>query len=186
MKFVPHYDLVDKHAFLSPSQHAWSNYSDEKLLARYTTRMAAQRGTELHALAHDLIRLGVKLPRTPKTLNLYVNDAIGWKMQPEVVLYHSEEAFGTVDAISFRKKLLRISDLKTGVSPASVRQLEIYAALFCLEYGFKPVEIDMELRIYQHDTVTVYEGDYDVVTHIMSKIVTFDKLIAARKIEMLG
>lgn len=186
MKFNPHYNLIGKHAFLSASQYSWTNYSDEKLDARFVTAMAAQRGTELHALAHDLIRLGVKLPRSPKTLNMYVNDAIGFRMTPEQVLYYSDNCFGTADAISFRKNHLRVSDLKTGVTPTSERQLEVYAAIFCHEYRVKPAEIDIELRIYQNDDVRIYEGDYDVITHIMSKIVTFDKRIEALKAEALS
>ena len=51
----------------------------KKLTNTFMKFQATQRGTELHALASELIRLGVKLPKTNKTLNLYVNDAIGFK-----------------------------------------------------------------------------------------------------------
>ena len=51
---------------------------EDKLDRVFFTNEAAKRGTELHALAHDLIRLGVKLPKTRATLNMYVNDAIGF------------------------------------------------------------------------------------------------------------
>jgi len=149
------------------------------------TAMAARRGTELHELAHNLIRLGVKLPRSEKTLNMYVNDSLGWRMTPEQVLYYSENCFGTADAISYKKGLLRISDLKTGVTPTKETQLEVYAALFCLEYQFKPFELDMELRIYQNDEVRVYEADPDVIFHIMDKIITFDKRITVLRQEAL-
>ena len=184
MRFNKHSDLVGLHAFLSASKYHWVNYDDEKLARVYTTAMAAQRGTELHALAHDLIRLGVKLPRTTKTLNMYVNDALGFRMTPEQVLFYSPNCFGTADAISFRRNVLRISDLKTGVTPSSEHQLEVYAALFCLEYGFKPFEIEIELRIYQNDEVRIYEADPDLITHIMDKIVTFDKRINELRAEV--
>ena len=183
MDFNKHFDLAGKHAFLSASKYHWVNYDDEKLDRVFVAAMAAQRGTELHTFAHDAIRLGVKLPRSQKTLNLYVNDAIGFRMKSEQVLYYSPNCFGTADAISFRANLLRIHDLKAGITPTSVHQLEIYAALFCLEYRIKPFDIVMELRIYQNDEVQIYEGDPDVVTHIMDRIVTFDKRIAQLRLE---
>lgn len=183
MLFKTHSHLVGSHAFLSASKYHWINYDDEKLARTFTTAMAARRGTELHEFAHEAIRLGIKLPRSKKTLNLYVNDAIGFRMTPEQVLYYSDNCFGTADAIAFRNNMLRIHDLKTGVSPTSEHQLEVYAAIFCLEYKFKPFDIDMEFRIYQNDEVRVYEGDPDVVTHIMDKIVVFDKQINAMRLE---
>jgi len=87
MIFNAHSELKDRHSFLSPSKSAWTNYDIEKLDRVFFTHLAAQRGTELHALANDLIRLGVKLPRAPKTLNMYVNDALGFRMSPEQTLY---------------------------------------------------------------------------------------------------
>lgn len=183
MLFNKHFNLVGQHAFLSASQHAWTNYDDEKLDARFITAMAAKRGTELHEFAAEAIRLGIKLPRTATTLNMYVNDAIGFRMTPEQVLYFSENCFGTSDAISFRKNKLRIHDLKTGVNKTSERQLEVYAALFCLEYGIKPFDISMELRIYQNDDIQIYDGEPDTVIHIMEKIKSFDKRIKALRLE---
>lgn len=177
MLFNTHSALVGQHAFLSASKHHWTNYDDEKLERVFIASMAARRGTELHALACDLIRLGVKLPRSSQSLNMYVNDALGFRMTPEQVLFYSNNCFGTVDAIAFRRNLLRIHDLKTGVTQSSFRQLEIYAALFCLEYKFKPAEIGMEFRIYQNDEVKVLEGDPDIITHIMDRIVMFDRRI---------
>jgi hypothetical protein len=147
--------------------------------------MAARRGTELHEFAHEAIRLGIKLPRSQKTLNMYINDAIGFRMTPEQILYYSDNCFGTADAISFKNQTLRIHDLKTGITPTSVHQLEIYAALFCLEYRFKPFEIEMEFRIYQSDEVQIYEGDPNEITHIMDKIVTFDARINKLKEDYL-
>ena len=184
MRFNNHSNLVGQHAFLSASQHAWTNYDEEKLDARYISAMAAKHGTELHEFAHEAIRLGIKLPRSPKTLNLYVNDAIGFRMTPEQVLFYSVNCFGTADAISFRKNLLRVHDLKTGVTPTSVRQLEVYAAMFCLEYKVKPFDIQMDLRIYQNDEVKIFEGDPDTIAHIMDRIITFDRRIEAMRKEM--
>jgi hypothetical protein len=183
MRFNPHSELSGRHAFLSASKHAWTNYDDEKLDRVYMTNLAAQRGTELHAFAHEAIRLGVRLPRTQKTLHMYVNDAIGFRMTSEQILYYSDNSFGTADSISFRKNFLRIHDLKTGVTPTSVRQLEVYAALFCLEYRTKSFDITTELRIYQNDDIQIYEADPDVIIHIMEKIVSFDKRIEALRLE---
>lgn len=178
MIFNRHSNLVGLHAFLSASKSHWVNYDNEKLDRVFLMSMAAKRGTELHAFAHEAIRLGVKLPKSNKTLNMYVNDAIGYRMTPEQVLYYSDNCFGTADAISFRRNILRISDLKTGETPSSFRQLEVYAALFCHEYDYVPMELDgIELRIYQCNEVQVHIPDPDVITHIMDKIVTFDRRI---------
>lgn len=177
MNFNRHFELEGRHATLRASSPAWINYDDDKMARVYLTQMAAARGTRLHELAHDLIREGVKLPRSPKTLNMYVNDCIGWKMTPEQPLFYSENAFGTADAISFRKNVLRISDLKTGELPVKITQLEVYAAFFCLEYQIKPFEIDIELRIYQNDEVLEHVGDPVRIALIIDKIITHDKLI---------
>ena len=189
MLFNSHTNLIGQHAFLSASKYHWIGYDDEKLDRVYVAALAAKRGTELHELAHNLIRLGVKLPGNRNALNRYVNDAIGYRMRSEQILYYSENAFGTADTIGFKKPrgsdrfLLRIHDLKTGVTPTSHHQLEVYAALFCLEYRFKPFEIDIEMRIYQGTEVGVWEGDPDAITHIIDRIITFDKRIAAIKQE---
>lgn len=185
MLFNRHLDLAGQHAFLSASRYHWINYSDEKLDRMFIAQMAAVRGTELHALAHECIRLGVKV-KAPKTIQLYVNDAIGYRMSQEQVLYYSDNAFGTADTISFRRNKLRIHDLKTGSTPCSEHQLEVYAALFCLEYKFKPFEIETELRIYQNDEARIYDGDPDVIAHIMDKIVTFDRRINEIRLEAMS
>lgn len=179
MDWNKHSALANQHAFLSASKYHWVNYDEDKLIANFTQAMAARRGTELHALAHDLIRLGVKLPKNAKTLNQYVNDAIGYRMTPEQVLFYSPNAFGTADAISFREETmtLRIADLKTGVSPTSEKQLLIYAAFFCLEYNYSPFDLNIELRIYQNDECRIYDVDAVDVIPIMEKIKIFDKRI---------
>lgn len=175
MNFNDHSRLVGTHAFLSASNYHWINYDLEKLSERFLTASAAKRGTELHVFASEAIRLGIKLPKTSKTLNMYVNDAIGYRMTPEQVLFYSPNCFGTVDAIAFKRNLLRIHDLKTGVTKASMHQLEVYAAMFCLEYNFKPFNIDIVLRIYQEDEIVELLPERDVITHLMDKIITFDK-----------
>lgn len=186
MIFNKHLDLAGQHAFLSASKYHWINYSDDKLDRVFVAQMAALRGTELHALAHECIRLKQRLPNSKKTMHMYVNDAIGYRMVQEQILYYSENAFGTADTISFRNNKLRIHDLKTGFTPCSEHQLEVYAALFCLEYRFKPMEIEIELRIYQNDEVRIFEADPDVITHIMDRIVTFDQRITRLRLEALS
>lgn len=183
MIFQRHLELEGRHAFLSPSKYHWIRYDDEKLDAVFRTQMAAQRGSVLHDFASQAIRLGEKLPRSPRTLNLYVNDAIGFRMIPEQPLCYSDNAFGTCDAIAFRRNLLRIHDLKTGVIKTSVNQLEVYAALFCLEYQVKPGTIGMELRIYQSDEVQIFEPDVNDIVHIMDTIIRFDRRIELLKAE---
>lgn len=177
MNWNNHSKLIGAHAFLGASKYSWLNYDDNKLIETYTNQQAVVRGTRLHALAAELISLNQPLPRTQKTLNMYVNDAIGYKMDPEVVLYYSDNVFGTADSISFRKGFLRIHDLKTGNTPAKIDQLKIYAALFCLEYHQKPGEIQMELRVYQNNDILFYQPTADEILPIMDKAVHFDKLI---------
>lgn len=183
MIFNTHSNLVGQHAFLSASKYHWINYDEEKLARVFTAAMAAMRGTELHSFASEAIRLGIKLPRTTQTLNQYVNDALGFRMTPEQVLYYSDNCYGTADAIAFRKNKLRIHDLKTGVTPTSMKQLEVYAALFCLEYRVRPGEIETELRIYQSDEVKVHTPNVDDIGHIMDRIITFDKHINVLRME---
>jgi hypothetical protein len=177
MIFNGHSDIAGLHAFLSASKHHWINYDLDKLTETYGNAQAARRGTELHAFAHHAIALGIKLPRSAKTLNSYVNDAIGYRMATEQILFYSGNCYGTADSICFNRNLLRIHDLKTGVIPGSIHQLEIYAALFCLEYAAKPGEIEIELRIYQNDEVIAVAPNVDDIAHIMSKIIVFDQHI---------
>jgi len=182
MNFNRHSRLEGLHAFLSASKYHWINYDEEKLISSFTKYQLAQRGTELHALARQCINLGVKLPKTRNSLNLYVNDAIGFKMQTEQILYFSDNCFGTADAISFRRNFLRIHDLKTGETPASIKQLLVYNALFCLEYNIKPIDIEIELRVYQSDEVIIHIPESEEVYSIMDKIITFDKKIEQLKL----
>ena len=139
-----------------------------------------EMGTRLHEWAKKTIDLGIKQPRSKKTIYAYVNDAIGFKMDTEVVLYYSDRFFGTADAICFRNNFLRIHDLKTGVSPVHMEQLMIYAALFCLEYRIKPIDIQIELRIYQNDEVVYSNPSADDILQIMNQIIRLDKILEER------
>lgn len=177
MNFLKHSNLEGQHAFLGASKYHWINYDENKVAESYSKFLATQRGTILHDFAAQCIRLGQKLPKSRKTLNMYVNDAIGYKMTPEQVLYYSDNCFGTADSICFKNNLLRIHDLKTGIILAHMEQLEIYAALFCLEYKIKPGDIDMELRLYQSDEVLYHKPTVEDIAPIMDKIITFDKII---------
>lgn len=183
MKFKKYSNLDGQHAFLGASKYHWLNYDEDKLVQSYSNHQATLMGTELHELAAALIKHGQNLPKSKKTFNQYVNDAIGFKMTPEQVLYYSRNCFGTCDAISFRNDLLRIHDLKTGVTPASMKQLEIYAALFCLDYNVEPKDINIELRIYQSNDVIVETPDFKDILYVMNKIQRFDEIIESLREE---
>ena len=177
MIFNKHYALEGLHAPFSASKHSWLRYDDEKAIDVYINQKAAERGSKLHQWAKDTIDLGIKQPRSNRTLCAYVNDAIGFNMSTEVVLYYSERFFGTADAISFKKGMLRIHDLKTGKGKVKMDQLLIYAALFCLEYKVKPGEISVELRIYQNDTIEIFNPEADDILPVMDRIVHLDELL---------
>lgn len=181
MEFNNHRPLAKQHSFLAPSNFSWINYSEEQLFDAWEKSQAASKGSQLHDLAEKLISLGVKLPNTKSALNMFVNDAIGYRMTPELVLAYSINCFGTTDAISFRDNLLRIHDLKTGSTRVKMTQLEIYAALFCLEYDILPNRIDIELRIYQNSRVIQHVPDAKDIKTVMEKIITFDKILERLK-----
>ena len=181
MTFNEHSRLIGQHAFLGASKYHWINDDADKLTTAYTNFMAAQKGTELHEFAARCIALGQKLPRSKKTLNSYVNDAIGFRMTPEQVLCYSENCFGTADSICFRDDILRIHDLKTGIVPAHMEQLLIYDALFCLEYRIKPSSIQIENRIYQSDDILIANPAAEDIEPIMDKIREFDPIITKMK-----
>ena len=184
MKWNNHSNLEGSHAFLSASGYHWINYTPEKVATAFRNRLATLRGTMLHEFASQCIKLKQKFPKSHKTLNMFVNDAIGFNMSSEVLLYFSDNCFGTADAIYFGKQgrlseklILRIHDLKTGETPAHMEQLLIYASLFCLEYKMKPGEIDIELRIYQNNDILVANPTAEDIGPIMDKIIQFDKII---------
>lgn len=186
-----HSELEGMHAFLSPSKYHWLNYDSDKLKLSYERNLATLRGTELHAYAEQAIRLKRRQPRNSDTVNMYINDAIGYGMRTEQPLVYSGNCFGTADAISYneKQKALRIHDLKTGEIPAHMWQLKIYAALFILEYGIelgidKPGDISIELRIYQNGEVLIETPEPEEIEHIMDKIISSDEII--RQAKMTG
>lgn len=181
MIFNEHSDLAGRHAFLSPSSYSWLNYNEQKLEARFYTVVASRRGIDLHALAHEAIRLGVKLANSNDALASYVSDGIKYNMACEVPLRYSDNCFGTPDTIAFSRKKLRIHDLKTGITATSEKQLEIYDALFCLEYGYNPFEINHELRIYQREEIRTFYPPPELISSIMEKIVYFDQILDSMK-----
>ena len=165
MNFNKHSELDGKHAILSPSKPYWLNYSQDQMVNYLRSQRAAQEGTELHEIAASLIRKGLKLRGSTQTLTAYGNDAIGYGMTPEVALKYSDTCFGHADAVDFNHGVLRIHDLKTGSGPVHMEQLEIYAALFLLEYeralGVNPLNTKVNLRIYQNDDIQEYSPDKD-------------------------
>lgn len=205
-------ELEGMHAFMSPSQFHWINYTKDKLVERYLNAQATERGTRLHEFAKEAIELNQRLAGAHNTLTMFVNDAIGYKMEPELPLFYSWNCFGTADALVYRKNFLRIHDLKTGKTDAHFEQLRIYAALFCLHYQqlvkklrreglddgdiarrldvsqrelhFNPEQMSgIELRIYQLGEVRVEEADPAEIRRLMDIIVSFDEVIRNMKTE---
>lgn len=194
MRFNKHSPYLEgQHAFLSASKYHWIRYTEEQLAIAYEKYQAAARGTELHEYACMAIRLGIRQPKTRDPLSMYINDAIGYQMTPEQMLFYSDNCFGTADTISFktfrqtsRQPELRIHDYKSGSSRVSMDQLMVYVALFCLEYKIKPVDIFIELRIYQldgADNVRSYIPSPEEIINIMDTIVAFDRKIEEMRSE---
>lgn len=180
MNFNKHFELDGKHALLSPSKPYWLTYTPEQIRSFILSQQAAARGTRLHGIAADLIKEGLKLRGSTQTLTAYVNDAIGYGMTPEVALKYSDTCFGHTDAISFDHGVLRVHDLKTGSGPVHMEQLEIYAALFLLEYervyGVNPMNTKVNLRIYQNDDIQEFTPDKDRVEEVILGIKEQDRL----------
>ena len=176
MNFNKHYAQEGQHAPFGASKSSWLRYDDTKLIDAYINLKAKERGTRLHAFAAEAISLGIRLQKSNRTINQYVNDAIGFRMSPEIVLFYSNHFFGTADAISFRNKTLRIHDLKTGLS-GHVEQLRIYAAFFCLEYKVNPNDINIILRLYNEDAYEEEQPEPEVIIDIMESIRKKDKLL---------
>lgn len=174
MIFNKHGELEGKHAILSPSKPYWLNYSQEQVHNFILSQYAAMRGTELHEFAANAIKYGIKLRGSTQTLTAYVNDAIGYGMTPEVALKYSDACFGHTDSICFDHGILRVHDLKTGSGPVHIEQLEIYAALFLMEYerqmGVNPLNTKVDLRIYQNDTIQEATPDKDRMEEVIYKI----------------
>lgn len=197
-----HSKLDGCHALLSPSQSSWLYYDeDESFFKKYVSSHAQILGTTLHEYAEKRINYKLKLrkqddndvmfylldhgiPRNvvdmdriyPNLMN-YVNDAIGYRMDTEIILFYSNNIFGTADAIKITKNEIRIHDYKSGVTPAHMEQLEIYDALACLEYKLDPAKYSHELRLYHSGEIIASNPEPDVIKMTMEKIEHFDKII---------
>ncbi len=165
------------HAIFSPSSYHWLNYDVARALEFVRDSRARERGTMLHAFAHDAIKLRQTISGK-NTLSMYVNDCIKFGMDPEIQLYFSPNFFGTTDAIGIDRGKLRISDLKTGtkVTP-SMKQLLIYDALYCYDYSVDPRDIDHELRIYFKDERIVEKPKASDIMQVMDKMKELDSAI---------
>lgn len=208
MNFKQHSELKGKHAMLSPSGYSWVNWDDAKVEERYFNSYATQIGTALHELAETAITNGLQIKDEDTNLVLFkmisagipteviahfdllpalsnlqafVNDALAYGMKSEQILYYSDIAFGTADAIEYysKSKLLRIHDYKSGITPAHIEQLRCYAALFCLEYKKNPEDISIELRLYQSGEVLIENPDPNDIRLIMDRIVTATEIVKA-------
>lgn len=203
MIFNNHSNLEGHHAILSASNYRWLNYDDEDLYRKYISSFATVVGDALHELAKDLIENRIKLSKTDKKIVLlhllkkgiprsvidmerifynfmtYVNDCIGFGMTPEVLLHYTDFCFGTTDAICFREKekILIIHDYKSGTTPVKIEQLLIYVALFCLEYRYKPGELDITCRIYQNNEVLVYKPEAEEIEAIIKCMIYSNKFM---------
>lgn len=213
MIFNKHSELEGRHAILSPSKHYWLNYDDEGLMKNYISSFATEIGTLVHEYASDRIRYRlpmdaeneeaknsllvfllkngipfkvIDLDRIFYNLVPYVNDAIGYKMDSEIPLKYSDLCFGTADAIGVRRNWLRIHDLKTGQTPASMDQLLCYAGLFFLEYkrDYRPQTMKVELRIYQNQEVLVSQPSSEEVKAVMDKIIHGDSVLTKKLMEV--
>ena len=210
MNFNNHFQLQGKHAILSASSWRWINDDQESLVKRIRSQYSTDIGTILHDVAYKHIKYRIKMNKYDKknvmlellfngipgfvfdaldfdsmfeNLMAYVNDGVGFKMTPEVVLYYSDNFFGTTDSISFsdRERFLRIHDYKSGTTTAHMEQLLIYAALFCLEYRKKPTEFDTELRLYQNNEVIFHIPEAEEISIVMDKIITHDNFLTSVK-----
>lgn len=205
MNWNRHSNLEGQHAFLSASKSSWLKKTDDEIIDSYQNSFATTIGTLIHAYAADCIRFredlkkrdmravrfdlmrkgvpefAIDIERIFPTLMKYVNDAVGFAMDPEILLYYSDLCFGTADAIQLRGDILRIHDLKTGTTPAKMDQLMIYAGLFFLEYGYKPESIHTELRIYQLDEIIVCEPEAADIREVMNEIVGKNEVLQKLK-----
>lgn len=212
MNWNTHSNLLGKHALFNPSGVSWLNYSVEddnidSIYQRYKNQFATTIGTTLHDYAEKRIRYRLRMSKTEKNnvmmylldkgiprsvidldymyenLVRYVNDSIGFRMDPEVILFYSDNCFGTTDAIYYREKELRIHDYKSGKMAAHMEQPMIYAALFCLEYGIKPMDISINLRIYHAEEMMECTPEAEEINGIMKQIITLDKIVSKWKEE---
>lgn len=187
--FKSHPRLEGTHAILGASNHAWLRYTDEKLIERLSTLEAAARGTRLHAWAAEAILLCRRQPEDHDVLSEYINHALDFNLIPEQLLFYTIHAYGTADTIGFEEYLdhprfagfLRIHDYKSGTTKTSEDQLYVYSAYFCHEYGFRPFEIDGELRIYQNDEVRMYDLDREYLAHVYDRMKSANEIVDQRR-----
>ena len=209
MNFNRHLNLEGKHAVLSPSKPSWLGKNEDELIQMYQNTYAQIVGTTLHEFAkkriewrmslrksdsddaifylldHGLPYYSFEIERVYNNLRTYVNDSIGYRMTPEVVIAPEQlvNCFGTADSISYKNGLLRINDLKTGIAKPNMDQLLAYAALFFLEYRDCKVEqSEIELRIYHGDEIIFDKPDPEEVKDVMEKILSADRTIEKFKL----
>jgi hypothetical protein len=168
-------NIAGKHALLSPSAYHWLDYDEDKLRRVFFQQQQTRRGNDLHDYAQRAITLGIRQADNGSTLSSYINDCIGFRMTPEFPLYYSDVCFGTSDAVGFSSKLvLRVADLKTGITETSMKQPMIYAAIFCLQFEYSPLDLsEINLRIYQNNEIR------ELIADPVDILMTMDKIKAA-------
>lgn len=207
-----HSELRGKHAIFAPSNPSFLNYglgkeSEDVIFQRFASQYSPLIGTIVHDFAEERILYNQKLHKTNKSdllirllkagippividldyiygnLIPYVNDAISFRMDPEVILKYSDDCFGTTDAICYREKELLIHDLKTGKTPVHMDQLLVYSALFFLEYKANPETTTTILRIYQAHDILEDRPEPERIRAAMNQIVELDKKVKKWKVE---
>ena len=176
-----HKELEGKHAFMGASNYHWTNYDDITFEARYYNQFSQVIGTAIHELAHDCIVSRTKLNKHDihlielKLYKAFVpKDAYDANLILENLIPFVNDAIGYYE----RDKILRIHDYKNGVTQADIRQLYIYAALFCLEYHVNPLTLNkIECRIYQNLEVLIDNPTGEVIQFYMDKIQNRTELI---------
>lgn len=197
--------LRGTHAFCGGSNYTWRNKTPDQLVQAKINSYGVTIGTLLHEYAamsitdyfkitkndkHSVLRyltvekkvpsIAVDIDRLFPTLMLYVNDCIGFRMQPEQLCYYSDNFYGWADAMVHNDVTLRISDLKTGVTPVSFMQLENYAAFYCLGNSIPPRQIKKyEFRIYQNGECLIAEPDPNSIDEICKLIIEQNKALEA-------
>jgi hypothetical protein len=192
-----HHQLAGKHALMGGSNYHWLNWTNDNFEDHFFSMFSTEMGTALHELASSCIKSGTRLNKGDRhivDLTLYragipasefdteailqnlipfVNDAIGFHMDSEVILYYSQYCFGTADAVSMddKNRILRVHDYKSGSTTAHMEQLMIYAALFCLEYHRHPKNFVTKLRIYQNMEIVESVPDPSEIESIMNLII---------------
>ena len=188
MEWNDHWRLEGRHATLSPSGYHWLNYDADKMRRVTWNNYSKEDGTKMHELASNMILYNIMPEDNENALNQFVIDALTMFKEPmssEILLYYSDECFGTADAIYYNedKQHLQVHDLKTGVSKPSFKQLWIYCALFCLEYGYKPEKMTFECRLYQLGAMDIDNPQPKQIRSIMKQIVEMSNVIEGVRVE---